>query len=165
MSRGLSAAVAGAFTLLLVATGGLILWAVVEEGRGPTAPTFQVMLIKPGNFLAEMVAEATAAGGRVPPDQIDFQAEVLGLKVADVAEAGRGEGFLALLRRSGVGTATLADAVVLRSRDGEAITDAGGDPLADSNMSVLVVPRDIFKMFDDPRSAFLLIRMRIAGLQ
>jgi hypothetical protein len=141
-----------ALAVAVVVLAGL--YALFGAGSEPAPPpAFQVMVIGPGNFLAEQAAEATAAGGRVPPNQIDFTAEVVTFKVED------------LVRRAGVDAKTLDNALVLRSRDGAHITASGGDALSEANMSVIVIPNDILKMFDDERSAFQLIRIRISGLQ
>ncbi len=159
------AGISAALTLILVATGGMILWGLLNETPPTEAAAFQVMVIKPGNFLAEQVAEATAAGGRVPPSQIDFQAEVATFKVEDVAKASHGVDFLGLLTKAGIDAKTPGDVVILRSRDGEHITATDGDALSNANMSVIVLSREILKMFDDERSAFQNIRLRISGLQ
>jgi hypothetical protein len=163
MSRPTLVILVGLAALTVALGAGYLAWRSTEPDA--VAPAFQAVVIKPGNFLAEQVAEATEAGGRVPPNQIDFQAEVTGLALADVKASATGKAFLDLLRKSGVDSRTLDRSIVIRSRDGEHITAEGGDALNDGNMSVLVVPRDIVGMFDDERSAFLLIRMRIAGLQ
>ena len=160
----LSAAIAGV-TVVVAGIAGMILWGIVAEAPPPPPPAFQAMVIKPGNFLAEQVAEATAAGGKVPANQIDFQADVVTLKLADVAKASSGPAFIGLLRGAGVDQGTMDHSVILRSRDGEHITAASGDALGDDNRSVIIVPDDIVKMFDDERTAFQLIRMRISGLQ
>jgi hypothetical protein len=167
-SRRSTVVLIAAVNVLMAGLAAALLWMVLmpPEAPPPPPPSFQVIVIKPGNFLADQLAEAAAAGGRVPPDQIDFQADGLSLPLAEVEKEGAtGPGFFGLLRKLALDPATLAGSVVLRSRDGEAITEESGDPLGGSNMAVMVVPREIVKLFDDPRSAFLLIRMRIAGLQ
>jgi hypothetical protein len=137
-------------------------------GGGPPAndaPAFQVIVIKPGNFFAEEAAEAAEAGGKVPPEAIDFTADQFMLTTADVQRSASGKAFLDLLRKLGIDAGGIDGPDVLRVRDGELITAEGGDALAGDNMSVMIIPRQIAMMFDDERTAFLQIRTRIAGLQ
>jgi hypothetical protein len=129
------------------------------------APQFQVLVIKPGNFFAEEAAEAAEAGGKVPPQAIDFTAEAITLAMTTVQRSAAGKAFLDLLRAQPGEAAILDNATVFRVRDGERITSDGGDALTGDNMSVLVVPHDIIMLFDDERSAFVQIRMRVSGLQ
>jgi hypothetical protein len=156
--------VAGLVLLLAAAIAGYLTWRGYGAGTAP-APVFQVLLIKPGSFYAEMAAEAAEAGGKVPPEAIDVTADALDLPLADVMTHPAGKDFRALLARLPSLAAVLSKAIVFRVRDGERITDDGGDALAGANSSVIVVPNDIAMMYGDDRTAFIQIRMRISGLQ
>jgi hypothetical protein len=161
-ARGLVLTLAIA-ALIAVAAVAYVLRQPAPADQAPQ--TFQVLIIKPGNFFAEEAAEAAEAGGRVPPQAIDFTAEALMVPIADVRRSGEGKGFLELLRAVPGEAAAIDNSVVFRVRDGEPITAGAGDPLSGDNLGVLVVPREIIMLFDDERSAFLQIRMRVSGLQ
>ena len=161
----------GIVVILTLAAVAVVVAAVVLMAGQATPPaeqtpqTLQVLLIKPGNFFAEEAAEAAEAGGKVPPEAIDFTADALDLPLAQVAAHPSGAAFLDQLRKlPGVG-AVLDDAIVFRVRDGERITPDGGDALSGDNLSVLVVPHEIAVLFDDEHSAFVQIRMRVSGFQ
>jgi hypothetical protein len=156
-------AIAGIVALAAVAIGAYML--LRPAPVADQAPQFQVLVIKPGNFFAEEAAEAAEAGGKVPPQAIDFTAEAMMLPVTTVQRSAEGKAFLDLLRAQPGEAAILDNATVFRVRDGERITADGGDALEGDNTSVLVVPHDIIMLFDDEHSAFVQIRMRVSGLQ
>jgi hypothetical protein len=148
----------------VVVAGGYVLW---QQTATPPADEaiFQVIVIKEGKSFAQQQAEATEAGGTVPPELIDFAADSFTFPLAEVERNRTGSAFLALMRTAPRLAAAMEGAAVLRVRDGKAITAEGGDALAGDNGTVLVIPGDIVAIFDSERTAFQLIRMRVTGIQ
>ena len=121
MPRRTIIAVVVVAALIAVAVGAYQLRLGGTAGSTPP-PTFQVLLIKPGNFFAEEAAEAAEAGGKVPPEAIDFTADALDLPLADVAAHPTGGAFRDLLMKLPGIAGALDMAIVFRVRDGERIT-------------------------------------------
>lgn len=165
MSRRTIVAVVVLVGLLAAAIAAYLTWRGYGAGAPHPVATFQVLLIKPGNYFAAAAAEAAEAGGKVPPEAIDVTADALDLPLAEVRAHPAGSGFRNLLATLPGVAGALDNAIVFRIRDGERITLDNGDALAGDNLTVIVVPDDIAMMFGDDRTAFIQIRMRISGLQ
>jgi hypothetical protein len=156
-------ALAALAALILLGVGAYLLWTNVLADAN--APPFRVIIIKPGRLFAEQQQEAADAGGKVPAEIMDLQADQSSLAMGDVRRNPKAAGFLGLLRGlPNPGEATDQD-VVFRVRDGATISDSDGDALTGANSSVFVVPKSIVMLFDSPQDAYLQIRLRVSGLQ
>jgi hypothetical protein len=163
-ARATTLAVLALLAVIVAAAGAAVLWRSTTTAAGDGPQSLQVILIKPGNYFAEEEQEAADAGGKVPPETLDLQADGAALPLADVRRNQAGAAFLGLLGNLHNLTTPIDQSVVFRVRDGVVINGSGGDALADNNAAVIVVPQAIVVLFDTPQAAFLQIRLRVSGL-